>query len=126
MSAGGVEFVLYVEGAELRVLHEEMFLREAESADVEAGGVARRPGNQGPGDLEAPFLTLQIPHILAQAGVSPLLLVVETCCVVVSSGFPIGFGPAQVGLHLLGPDHLVHQLGSLWRKGFYFGLVDDV
>ena len=66
MPAGGVELVLDVEAAEARVLHEEMFLSEAESADVEAGGVARRPGNQGPSDLEAPFLTLQIPHILAE------------------------------------------------------------
>ena len=55
MSAGGVEFVLHVEGAELRVLHEEMFLSQAEPAGVGAVGVGGRPGDQGPVDHEAPF-----------------------------------------------------------------------
>ena len=60
MSAGGEEFVLHVEGAELRVLHEEMFLSQAEPAGVGAGGVRRRPGDQGPVDLEPPFYIINI------------------------------------------------------------------
>ena len=58
MSAGGVEFVLHVGGAELRVLHEEMFLSQAEPAGVGAGGVRRRPVDQGPVDLELPFYVI--------------------------------------------------------------------
>ena len=55
MPAGGVELVLHVEGAELRVLHEEVLLSQAEPAGVGAVGVGGRPGDQGPVDLEPPF-----------------------------------------------------------------------
>ena len=110
MPAGCVKLVLHVEGAQGGVLHDQVLFKEAEAADVEAGGVARRPGYQRPADLEPPFLALQIPHVLAEAGVSSLLLVLEAGRVVVSSGLPIGFGPAQVGLHLLHPR--VHHAGE--------------
>ena len=65
MTASTVKFILHIEGAELRTLHKQVLLREAKSADVEAGGIGGGPGDQGPADLEAPFLALQIPHILA-------------------------------------------------------------
>ena len=77
MPAGGVKLVLHVEGAELRVLHQEMLLRQAEPAGVGAGGVRGRPGDQRPGDLVAPFQRLQIPHVLAQARAVPLTTVLE-------------------------------------------------
>ena len=105
-----------------------MLLSEAEPAGVHGGAVAGRPGNQGPGDPVAPFLALQVPHILTESGSLSLLNVVEAGSVVVAPGLPRGFRPAQVGLHLVGPwvDHLVLQLGSLRGEGFDLGLVDDV
>ena len=39
MATGRVELVLDVEGAEGRLLHQQVFLKEAEAADVEGGGV---------------------------------------------------------------------------------------
>ena len=39
MSAGGVELVLHVEGAEAGLLHEQVLLSQAEAADVETGAV---------------------------------------------------------------------------------------
>ena len=65
VSAGGVEFVLDVEGAELWVHHEQMFLCETQATGVRAGGVGGCPGDQGPSDLESPFQRLEIPHIVA-------------------------------------------------------------
>ena len=126
--AGGIELVLHVECAEARLLHQQVLLCEAEPAGVRGWALAGGPGNEGPGDLVPPFFALEVSHILAQAGVLSLLDVVEAGSVVIAPGLPWGFGSAEVGLHLLGPgvDHLVHQLGSLWRKGFHFGLVDDV
>ena len=58
MTASTVEFILDIEGAELRTLHQQVLLREAKPADVEAGGIGGGPGDQGPADLEAPFLFL--------------------------------------------------------------------
>ena len=105
-----------------------MLLGEAEPAGVHGGAVAGRPGNQGPGDLVAPFLALEVPHILTESGSLSLLNVVEAGSVVVAPGLPGRFGSAQVGLDHLGPgvDHLVLQLGSLWGEGFDLGLVDDI
>ena len=60
MPVGGVKLVLHIEGAELRVLHEEMFLSQAEPAGVGAVGVGGRPGDQGPVDLEPPFYIINI------------------------------------------------------------------
>ena len=55
MAAGSIELVLHIESAEAGLLHEEMFLCEAEAADVQAGAVGGRPGDQGPAYLEPPF-----------------------------------------------------------------------
>ena len=84
MSAGGVELVLHVEGAEARLLHQQMLLGETEPAVVHGGAVAGRPGDEGPVDLVPPFLALVIPHILTEARSLPLLDVVEAGSVVVA------------------------------------------
>ena len=65
VSAAGVELVLDVEGAELRVHHEQMFLSQTQATGVRAGRVGGCPGHQGPSDLESPFQRLEIPHIVA-------------------------------------------------------------
>ena len=63
--AAGVELVLDVEGAELRVHHEQVFLSQTQATGVRAGRVGGCPGDQGPSDLESPFQRLEIPHIVA-------------------------------------------------------------
>ena len=60
MPAGGVELVLHVESAEAGLLHQQMLLGEAEPAGVHRGAVAGGPGDQGPGNLEAPFIYIYI------------------------------------------------------------------
>ena len=55
MTASNVELVLNIEGAELRMLHQQVLLCEAKPEDVEAGGVGGGPGDQGLADLEPPF-----------------------------------------------------------------------
>ena len=129
MPAGGKELVLHVEGAEAGLLHEQVLLGQAEAADVQAGAVGGGPGNEGPAELVPPFKPLQIPHVLAQARVSPLPDVLEAGSVVVSAGLPVGFRPPKVGLHLQEPGvhhHLVLQLRPLGRQGLDLGLVDDI
>ena len=55
MTASNVELVLNIEGAELRMLHQQVLLCEAKPEDVEAGGAGGGPGDQGLADLEPPF-----------------------------------------------------------------------
>ena len=113
MATGRVELVLDVEGAEGRLLHQQVLLKEAEAADIEGGGVGGRPGYQAPAQLVSSFQSFQVPHILAQAGVGLLILVLEAGEVVAPPELPVGLGPPQVGLHLEDPwvllPWVVHQ-----------------
>ena len=127
MSAGGVELVLDVQGAEAGLLHEHVLLEQTEAADVKAGAVRGGPGNQGPLDLEPPFHPLQIPHILPEAGVGLLLDVLGR--LVVSAGLTVGLGSPQVCLHLQQPGvplDLILQLRPLWSQCLDLCFVDDV
>ena len=65
MPAGRKELVLHVEGAEGRVLHQQMLLEETQAAGVLAWGVRGGPGDEAPGQLVFPLEGLQVPHILA-------------------------------------------------------------
>ena len=94
MTASNVELVLNIEGAELRMLHQQVLLCETEPAGVRGWAVAGGPGNEGPGDLVPPFFSLEVPHILAQTGVLSLLDVVEAGSVVIAPGLPRRFGSA--------------------------------
>ena len=100
MPASRVELVLHVEGAEAGVLHQQVLFGEAEPAGVQAGGVAGRPGDEGPAEGVPPFKPLQIPHILAQARVGSHPDVLEASSVAVSAELPAGFCSSQIGLHL--------------------------
>ena len=128
MPAGCVKLVLHIQGAQVRVHHQQVLLLQAEAAGVRGGAEAGRPLDEGPADLVPPPLLLEVPDVLAEARVLPLGDVVEAGSVVVAPGLPGWFCPAQVGLHPLKPrvDHLVLQLGSLGGEGFDLGLVDNI
>ena len=65
MPASRVKLVLDVERAQVGLLHEQVFLGEAQAADVQTGAVGGGLGDERPVDLITPFQSLQVPHILA-------------------------------------------------------------
>ena len=112
MKAARVELVPAVEAGELWVVHQDVFLSEAEPAGVCAGSEGLAAGQDPPLDLVVQPLLLELPDVSAELGVPSLFLVLEGGSVVSVPLLPSWGRNAHIlldGLALGGHLRLVHS-----------------
>ena len=96
--AGCVELVPLVDGGQLRLEHDGVFLGKAKSTGIGGGVVGGVLLDDLPPDVVLPPLVLQFPHVARQGGGNPLVAVLHIGLVAAVSLLPGRLGDAHVQL----------------------------